>query len=266
MKKLALMLAVLLLALSALPALGEAAPLWSNGQSPAQPYKGVPPVDLAKKLGYMVLDPLNNANADGVLDTLRIYLPRTDVQPGDGVLRVYEAGSGRAIEEIAFSDASRVAVNPIDEEALGWLYWEGGVCFAIRLKNALDIDKTYTVSLDKDAIVAPDYAVGNSAMEGRTGWSFTTKADSGVVSREFSGGAAPKVGDTVTIEVKIPEGATASIFCRSEAVAAVENPDATPGTLTAGFNEPGPVDWGVALLDGNGEMLSMYRYFDEVQP
>ena len=264
MKKLALMLAIVLLL--ALPAVSEAIPVWSDGRSPAQPYRGVPPVDLTKKLGYMVLDPLNNSNADGVLDALRIYLPRTDVRAGDGVLRVYEAGSGRTIEEIRLSDGARVAVNPIGAETLNWLYWESGVCFEIRLRNALDIDRAYTVSLEQNAIVAPDYAIGNAAMEGRTGWSFTTKADSGVVARRFSGGEQPRVGDTAIIEVKLPEGVTASVFCRSEAVAAEEGPDAQPGTLTARFSEPGPVDWGVALLGEEGELLSLYRYFDEVQP
>lgn len=264
MKKLALFLIAALLLTA--PGLGEAGPVWSNGQSPAQPYKGVPPVDLSKKLGYMVLDPLNNSNADGALDTLRIYLPRTDVRAGDGALRLYDAGSGMAIEEIRFSDEARVAANPIEAEALGWLYWESGVCFAIRLRNALDIDRAYTVSLEENAIVAPDYAIGNSAMEGRTGWSFTTKADSGVTARQFSGEANPKVGDTVAVEVKLPEGMAASIFCRSEAVTAVEGPDAVPGTLTARFNEPGPVDWSVVLLGEGGELLSVYRYFDEVQP
>jgi len=274
MKKLALLLIVALLlpTLSVLPtpsalsALSEAAPAWSDGLSAAQPYKGVPPVDLTKKLGYMVLDPLNNSNADGVVDALRIYLPRTDVEPGGGVLRVYEAGSGRALEEIPLSDAAQVAVNPIGAEMLGWLYWGGGICVEVRLRNALDIDRAYTVSLEQNAIVAPDYGIGNSAMEGRTGWSFTTKADSGVVERRFSGEMPPKVGDAVAIELKLPEGMAAAVFCHSEAVAAEESPDAEPGTLTARFNEAGPVDWGVALLGEGGELLSLYRYFDEVQP
>jgi hypothetical protein len=59
---------------------------WSNGQSPSQPYKGVPPVDLTKKLGYMVLAPLNNENVGAALTSLKIYLPRADVKAGAGTL------------------------------------------------------------------------------------------------------------------------------------------------------------------------------------
>jgi len=62
----------------------ESAATWSNGQSPQQPYKGVPPVDLTKKLGYMVLDPLNNENVSTAINSLVIYLPRTDVRRATG--------------------------------------------------------------------------------------------------------------------------------------------------------------------------------------
>ena len=90
----------------------ESAATCSNGQSPQQPYKGVPPVDLTKKLGYMVLDPLNNENVSTAINSLVIYLPRTDVQAGDGSLRLYEKGVKAPIQEVSFADSARVTAAP----------------------------------------------------------------------------------------------------------------------------------------------------------
>ncbi|NLF29243.1 MAG: hypothetical protein GX592_15230 [Clostridiales bacterium] len=245
----------------------ESAATWSNGQSPQQPYKGVPPVDLTKKLGYMVLDPLNNENVDTAINSLIIYLPRTDVQAGDGALRLYEKGVKAPIQEVSFADSARVTVAPIDADTLAWLFWESGVQFTVAIDNSLDGDKTYTASLDPNCIVAPEYGVGNSELNGAKGWTFTTKVTSGVLKLKRSGQAIPRVGDSVAVEVRMGEGAaSAMIFSGSDALTSEDEPLTQSGTLTGHYAKEGPVDWGVALMDASGQFISIYHYKEEILP
>jgi len=245
----------------------ESAATWSNGQSPQQPYKGVPPVDLTKKLGYMVLDPLNNENVSTAINSLVIYLPRTDVQAGDGSLRLYEKGVKAPIQEVSFADSARVTAAPIDAETLAWLFWESGTQFTVAIDKSLDGDKTYTASLDPNCIVAPEYGIGNSALEGAKGWTFTTKVTSGVLKLTHSGEATPRVGDSVAIEVRMGEGvASASIFSGSDAFTSEDDPLIESGVLTGRYAQEGPVGWGVALMDASGQFISVYHYREEVLP
>ena len=267
MKKLISVVAALLAILVSLIAQAQGT-AWSNGQSPSQPYKGVPPVDLQKKLGYMVLDPLNNENADAALKNLKIYLPRTDVKAGKGTISIREMGAEEPLETISFWDASCVTVSAIEPEALAWLYWESGVCFTVALKTAPDADKTYAVSMDEGCIVVDgSETIGNPALDGEKGWTFTTNADAGVLSRERMGGESPKVGDSISIQVKLGgSAASAMVFCDTLAVTSDDQPLSESGALTARYVEAGVVKWGVALMDASGTLLDVYHYEEEVQP
>ncbi len=248
-------------------AVAESSAKWSNGQCPDQPYAGVPPVDLTKKLGYMVLDPLNNETLDTAVNALHIYLPRGDAVLGDGTLRLYEKGIKDPIREISFADGDRVSLCLIDEGTCAWLIWEGGIQVTIALDNALDAGKTYSVSLDPNSIVVPEYGIGNTALDGDKGWTFTTGSASGVVGRARSGEAQPRAGDSVAVEVKLGEGvASAMLFFDSEAMTTEDEPLTQTGTLTAVYGRAGPVRWGVALMDASGQIVSAYRYSEEVLP
>ncbi len=269
MKKIlqALVILMTLVLLTGMSASAQSVAKWSNGQSPEQPYKGVPPVDMTKKLGYMVLDPLNNENVDTAINVLKIYLPRSDVKAGDGTLKLYEAGVKEPIEEISFSDSARVTAAPIDEKTLAWLFWESGIQFTVTLNNSFDADKTYSVTLGANSIVVPEYGIGNTQLDGAKGWTFTTNAASGVIRRTRSGEATPKVGDNETVEIKLSEGvATAMIFCENEALVTEDEPLTQSGTLTGHYAKEGSVSWGVALMDTSGQLVSVYHYNEEVLP
>jgi hypothetical protein len=259
---------VLALVVCCAPVMAEAFPVWSNGQSAQQPFEGVSPVDLTEQLGYMVLDPLNNENVDVALDELKIYLPRTDVQAGEGLLKLYVSRAKEPLQEIAFSDEKRVAIAPIDAETLEWLCWETGSSITISLLAPLEVDKTYSVFLEEDCIVASQYGLSNAQLDGAAGWTFSTMADFGVVGRKRSGDDAPKAGDSAAVEVKLGTGATsASFFCDTGDVSCDDLPLEESGVLTVRYENEGPVSWGIALIDDDsGAVVSVYRYNEQVLP
>lgn len=65
---------------------------WAEGLSPAQPYSGVPAVNLDEMIGHMTLFP--NANhkipAQRFCDVLEMYFPREDIELGEGNLTLYD--------------------------------------------------------------------------------------------------------------------------------------------------------------------------------
>jgi hypothetical protein len=105
-----------------------------------------------------------------------------------------------------------VTVFAIEPEALAWLVLGGGVCFTVALKITPDADKTYAVSMDEGCIVIDgEKASETPRWSAEKGWIFTTNADAGVLSRLRSGGEAPKVGDSVAIQVKLGGSAVSAM-------------------------------------------------------
>ena len=68
---------------------------WTDGRSAAQPYSGVPEVDLNTTMGYIMMSPRAKLPVNHFCNELQIYLPREDIVAGTGKLMLY-ASSGNA--------------------------------------------------------------------------------------------------------------------------------------------------------------------------
>ncbi|MBQ3304207.1 MAG: hypothetical protein IJH03_06670, partial [Clostridia bacterium] len=75
---LALVLVCLLCATSALAA------EWAEGLGPDQPLPGVPKIDLSKEMGYDYTYPSAKLKVKYFCNVLEIYLPREDIELGEG--------------------------------------------------------------------------------------------------------------------------------------------------------------------------------------
>ena len=65
---------------------------WREGLSAAKPYEGVPEVNLSERMGYMMFGPVNGKSIENSCQRICVYLPRTDVKAGEGLLHVCAAG------------------------------------------------------------------------------------------------------------------------------------------------------------------------------
>lgn len=204
MKKLiAILLACLLLASAA-----QAAE-WAEGRSAAQPYEGVPEVDLTKTMGYIMLYPRTKVPAHNFCDVLVIYLPREDVALNEGRLTLY-AGEDELVGAYEFSDTEHVQLRPMDDLELENMMWGGGTCIMVRLDKSLKLGESYYVFMDEGCFTAADGAIRSLHVNNPEAWTPLVDGDYGVSElyyREPPASAAQdaeEAGDAA--EEEIPSG------------------------------------------------------------
>lgn len=178
MKKLLAMLLVLVLC-SATALAAE----WGEGRSPSKPYAGSPEVDLSQQIGYMMFYPNAKMDLQGGGKTLEIYLPRDDVEAGEGTL--YLATEEGEVWRTVFNNTESVVKRDMSEYELNSLLWGSGVCFEVTLPKSLELGKTYFVNLDKGCIVANGGEVVNPTIGGTDAWRFSVTGDFGVSLVEY---------------------------------------------------------------------------------
>ena len=94
MKKIIALILVMLLC--AAPAMAAE---WLEGRSPEQPYIGAAAANLEEQIGYMMFYPNEEMQLQGGGRTLYVYLPREDVQAGEGSLRHNRHRRERALRQ-----------------------------------------------------------------------------------------------------------------------------------------------------------------------
>ena len=171
-------LIALILAAAVFGASPASAAEWKDGRSPAQPYAGVPEVDLSQTMGYIMLYPRAKMPVEHFCDVLEIYLPREDVERGEGTLRLYDE-SGEILS-VEFEDEEQVGIRKLSEDELNGLMWGSGVCIDVYLPVSLTIGKDYYVTMDEGCFTAADGAVVSLGYTGKEVWVPVVTGDFGI--------------------------------------------------------------------------------------
>ena len=284
---------ILLAALMMLSGMAMAAE-WTDGRSPAQPYGGVPEVDLNRTMGYIMLYPRTKMPANQFCDALEIYLPREDVALGSGILHLYEVPEGgRAVEAEAvnFADAEAVSLRPMTEAELEGLKWGGGVCITVKLLRSLTIGKSYYVLMDGGCFTTANGAVRSLPINTPEAWTPVVQGDYGV-SRLFYREApevieidpetieldengdpilpkvpeekesdivvkrVPAVGDLVVFDLTMGGDAAAAVLYSENDSVRFEQQEYTESATVTGEVVGEELRWGVVFLDANGNVLT----------
>ena len=248
---------------------------WAEGLSPNKPYQGTPAVDFNETIGYMMLYPVNGDNINGGELVLKIYLPREDVQAGEGTLKLKSKEDG-TVEEVEVSAETFVA-RPMNEEELNAMMWGSGTVFEITMTKPIDINRNYYVELSEGAIVSPDYEAVSPDIKRKDAWYFDTMTinyiDKLTYNRVVEGKDKPQKVETVqagdTAEFKIvmdEETAYAVIFCDSGLIVPETNYFEEGTETTIQFPVEGTVEWGVAFFDSEDYLVYIHRIETIVNP
>lgn len=257
MKRIAIMMLALLLVCPA-----AAAADWPEGLGPGQPYQGSPEVNLAEKLGYMVFAPDAGIPASNACQQLQVYLPREDVQPGEGVFTLYTA-AGEEVWRAAMNDPEAVTRRDLREDELTGLMWGGGTCFEIRLPRTLELGETYFVNLTRGCIVT-DGGVDNAQIGGTDAWRFTLEGDFGVSGMAYRRAGqdvlTPESGDEIRFDLTLGgEAVIASIYQSGDTADFPLTTFTESGTVTGAVTAENPV-WGVLFLDAQGGVVRKIEF------
>lgn len=246
---------------------------WAEGLGPQKPYSGSPEVDFNETFGYMMLMPMNGGTIVPGEKMLSIYLPREDVQAGEGELKLFTKENG-LVEEIAVS-AETIVGRALNDEELEGLMWGGGTVFEIKLAQPLEPNCNYYVQMSKGCIVSPDFEVASPAISGKKAWTFNTEVASYVENltychmvegqEEPTTVEAPLVGDTAKFTIVIGEdAAAAALYCDAGSFVPEFTYFEETTETTVRFPANGEVKWGVIFLDADGMGIYSVDYTTNV--
>ena len=281
MKKAAIILAACLMSAGTVHAAG-----WENGLSAAQPYAGVPEVNLDETMGYIMLYPREKMPAEGFCGALEIYLPREDIKAGSGKVTVYdEDGEYGSVD---FSDPNAVVIRPLDEDEQKGLMWGGGTCVEIHLPVSLNLGGTYHVTMDEGCFTAADGKIASLGVTGDETWVPVINGDFGINSLYYSAAdqegetedsvptedadadaeeeedveyvLKPKAGDMVTFDVVLGGDATAAVVFSENGSVEFTQMEFKEDTKARGYIVNNDVSWGIVFLNGNGDVLNVFDF------
>ncbi len=170
---LALVLVCLLCATSALAA------EWAEGLGPDQPLPGVPKIDLSKEMGYDYTYPSAKLKVKYFCNVLEIYLPREDIELGEGHAHLYDS-TDTEIADIDFTNPDQVELRVQQENELVAKKWGSGVCIEMYLPVSLKFNESYYVLMDLNCFTAGENHVSNYDLTEKTQWTPVLESDFGI--------------------------------------------------------------------------------------
>ena len=249
---------------------------WAEGRSAAQPYAGVPEVDLTQTMGYIMMYPRTKLPARFFCDALEMYLPREDIVLGEGTLTLYK-GDGEVVATVPFTDEEMVELRPLEEEELNGLMWGGGVCVEVHLPVSLTIGESYYVLAEEGCFTTADGKIPSVAISSPEAWTPVVNGDYGVSALSYSVAPAveeteegeeapaeneeieleykntPEVGDVIHFDLVLGGDAKfAVIYSENESVE-FETTQFTESCHVTGVVAGEELSWGVAFMDGEGD-------------
>ena len=236
---------------------------WGEGKSPDNPYSGLPAMELSETVGYMMPYPNAAMSAQNSCQYLMLYLPREDMQAGEGTLWLYD-GQGNEIWQTAMNNAEAVTRREITEAEKDGLLWGGGSCFEIRLPKTLTLNTTYFVNLGEGCLVSEDGALKSPIVGGDDLWRFEVTGDYGVSDMAYLRGEepvlTPQAGDTIRCTIEIGgDAATAVLYGYNGTVDFLETAHRQTVEVNGKVTGESPV-WGVMVLDADGNELGLVEF------
>lgn len=279
MKKLVALMMVFMLCLTT-----AYAAEWAEGRSPAQPYAGVPEVKLDETMGYIMLYPREKMPAERFCDVLEIYLPREDVEVGEGCITLCDADG--EVAKLSCADPESVELRPLEESELEGLMWGSGICVEVHLPVSLDFDHDYYVLMDDACFSAAEGKVQSLALTNKDGWIPVLTGEFGIGGLYYTAAPEkadpaegeeeeapaeeaeetvelptepkkPEVGDLIVFDLKMGGDAKyAVVYSENDTV--YFNPlEYTESGKVWGTITGEDLDWGVVFLDENGGVLDV---------
>ena len=210
------LLAVVLICL--LCGTGALAAEWAEGLGPEQPLPGVPKIDLSKEMGYDYTYPSAKLKVKYFCNVLEIYLPREDVELGEGHAHLYDS-TDTEIVDIDFANPDQVELRVQQENELMAKKWGSGVCIEMHLPVSLKFNESYYVLMDLNCFTAGENHVSNYDLTKKDQWTPAMEGDFGIESLFYFTPPAPpeeeEGEETEAVEEETEEAVEGNPFDKS---------------------------------------------------
>ena len=161
---------------------------WPQGRSAAQPYSQLPEVNLSETMGYIMLFPRAKLPASRYCDVLAMFLPREDLELGEGSVHLYEKVEGEKapveVCSVDFADKDSVQIRTMNESELQDLMWGGGRVVEMKLPKSLEFggekSHEYFVLMDPGCFTAQSGKLKSLQITSEEAWVPVIGGDYGV--------------------------------------------------------------------------------------
>ena len=226
---------------------------WAEGLSPAKPFSYVSECDLSARVGYLMTMPENDTSVPCGVNTLILYLPRTDLTAMEGTLTVNDAyGTAYAQCDLAEAEIAPMSVGDLD-----FYGWGSGVVVLLRLDRDLDANGTYSVNIPEGAFKLEQLEVESAALEGVKQWTFAT-LPYGMGERRDSFEGEAHVGDTTSFAVLLGGEAVSARLCIDTPLTLASDAGefTSDGEVMLSYTGAGEASYSLEFYDANGRYLN----------
>ena len=194
-------------------------------------------------------------------DELTVYINRSNITAGTGMLAVNNAADSSIVETINLNDTVKAAISPMTDEELLDQSWTEGTKAVVYLSNPLAQNSTYFITLSEDAFMTADGTAHSEAVTDPSLWDIQTSEYGFALDKTQYTGLAS--GTTVTGKVLMDgtAAATAVIENSDPAMVAFDVTEFTAsGTCNATFYGSGKTTFQVSFYDAEGTPLNTINY------
>ena len=194
-------------------------------------------------------------------DELTVYINRSNITAGTGMLAVNNAADSSIVETINLNDTVKAAISPMTDEELLDQSWTEGTKAVVYLSNPLAQNSTYFITLSEDAFMTADGTAHSEAVTDPSLWDIQTSEYGFALDKTQNAGLAS--GTTVTGKV-LMDGTAAATAVIENADPSMVTFDVTEftasGTCNATFYGSGKTTFQVSFYDAEGTPLNTINY------
>ena len=194
-------------------------------------------------------------------DELTVYINRSNITAGTGMLAVNNAADSSIVETINLNDTVKAAISPMTDEELLDQSWTEGTKAVVYLSNPLGQSSTYFITLSEDAFMTADGTAHSEAVTDPSLWDIQTSEYGFALDKTQNAGLAS--GTTVTGKVMM-DGTAAATAVIENADPSMVTFDVTEftasGTCNATFYGSGKTTFQISFYDAEGTPLNTINY------
>ena len=194
-------------------------------------------------------------------DELTVYINRSNITAGTGMLAVNNAADSSIVETINLNDTAKAAISPMTDEELLDQSWTEGTKAVVYLSNPLGQSSTYFITLSEDAFMTADGTAHSEAVTDPSLWDIQTSEYGFALDKTQYTGLAS--GTTVTGKV-LMDGTAAATAVIENADPSMVTFDVTEftasGTCNATFYGSGKTTFQISFYDAEGTPLNTINY------
>ncbi len=197
------------------------------------------------------------------INELTVSFQRDDILAGTGAISLVNGFDNSVIETIQANDTEKVAVSPLDADALAELGWSTGCKATIKLTDPIAQNAFCYVTMTENAFTSADGTAMTAAIEDVNTWTIQTSEYGFCIDKTNL-----TAGSTATGQIMMDGTAATAAYIEQADPAMIsfdQGEFTASGSFTATLNAAGKTGFQVSFYDEAGTLLNTINYELEIK-